>query len=77
MQQAKFSCKEEQFEFLSNYKDYGFKDKSALVRESLDLLRAKLEAQKLRESAELYAETYREDPELKVLTDCAAQGWPE
>lgn len=24
MQQAKFSCKEDQVEFLNNYKDYGF-----------------------------------------------------
>jgi Arc/MetJ-type ribon-helix-helix transcriptional regulator len=77
MQQAKFSCKEYQVEFLNNYKDYGFKDKSALIRESLNLLREKLEAQRLRESADLYAETYMEDSELKALTGSAAQGWPE
>ena len=77
MRQAKFSCQENQAEFLSNYKDYGFKDKSAMVRESLNLLREKLEAQRLRESADLYAETYMEDSELKVLTDSAVQGWPE
>jgi Arc/MetJ-type ribon-helix-helix transcriptional regulator len=77
MHQAKFSCKENQVEFLNNYKDYGFKDKSAMVRESLNLLREKLEAQKLRESADLYAETYRDDSELKALTDSAVQGWPE
>jgi Arc/MetJ-type ribon-helix-helix transcriptional regulator len=77
LQQAKFSCKENQVEFLNSYKDYGFKDKSALVRESLDLLREKLESQKLRESADLYAETYREDSELKALTDSAIRGWPE
>ena len=77
MRQAKFSCQENQAEFLSNYKNYGFKDKSAMVRESLNLLREKLEAQRLRESADLYAETYMEDSELKVLTDSAVQGWPE
>jgi hypothetical protein len=77
MQQAKFSCKENQVEFLNNYKDYGFKDKSAMVRESLNLLREKLESQKLRESADLYAEIYMEDSELKALTDSATQGWPE
>jgi hypothetical protein len=77
MQQAKFSCQENQVEFLSNYKNYGFKDKSAMVRESLNLLREKLEAQRLRESADLYAETYMEDSELKVLTDSAVLGWPE
>ena len=77
MQQAKFSCQENQVEFLNNYKDYGFKNKSAMVRESLNLLREKLESQKLMESADLYAETYMDDSELKVLTDSAAQGWPE
>ena len=77
MQQAKFSCQENQAEFLSNYKNYGFKDKSSMVRESLNLLREKLEAQRLRESADLYAETYLEDSELKALTDSAVQGWPE
>ena len=77
MRQTKFSCKENQVEFLNNYKDYGFKDKSAMVRESLNLLRDKLEAQRLRESAELYAETYMEDSEIKVLTDSAVLGWPE
>ena len=77
MRQAKFSCQENQAEFLSNYKNYGFKDKSSMVRESLNLLREKLEAQRLRESADLYAETYMEDSELKVLTDSAVQGWPE
>jgi len=77
MPQTKFSCNENQVEFLNNYKDYGFKDKSAMVRASLNLLREKLESQKLRESADLYAETYMEDSELKALTDSAAQGWPE
>ena len=77
MQQTKFSCEENQLEFLSNYKEYGFKDKSAMVRASLNLLYEKLEAQKLRESADLYAEIYSDDSELKILTDSAAQGWPE
>ena len=77
MRQAKFSCQENQVEFLSNYKSYGFKDKSAMVRESLNLLREKLEAQRLIQSADLYAETYMEDSEIKALTDSALQGWPE
>ncbi len=77
MQQAKFSCQENQVKFLNNYKDYGFKDKSAMVRESLNLLREKLEAQRLRESADLYAETYTDDSEIKALTNSALQGWPE
>ena len=77
MQQAKFSCQEDQLAFLSNYKEYGFKDKSAMVRASLKLLQENLESRQLRESADLYAEVYQDDSELKTLTDSAAQGWPE
>ncbi|MFH1977169.1 MAG: hypothetical protein ABIJ52_16725 [Pseudomonadota bacterium] len=77
MQQAKFSCNENQVEFLNNYKKYGFKDKSALVREALNRLKEEFESRKLKESADLYAETYMEDSDLKALTESAAQGWPE
>lgn len=77
MPQTKFSCKENQVEFLNNYKEYGFKDKSAMVREALNRLKEELESQELRESADLYAETYMEDSDLKALTESAAQGWPE
>jgi len=77
MQQTKFSCKENQVEFLNNYKEYGFKDKSDMVREALNRLKRELESQKLKESADLYAETYMEDSDLKELTESAAQDWPE
>lgn len=77
MQQAKFSCKENQVEFLNNYKEYGFKDKSDMVREALNRLKEELESRKLRESADLYAETYMQDSDLKALTESAAQDWPE
>ena len=77
MQQAKFSCNENQVEFLNNYKKYGFKDKSALDREALNRLKEEFESRKLKESADLYAETYMEDSDLKALTESAAQGWPE
>jgi hypothetical protein len=77
MLQAKFSCKEDQVTFLNSYKDYGFKDKSSMMREALNLLRKERNLQKLRQSADLYAETYDEDSELKELTATAARGWPE
>jgi hypothetical protein len=77
MLQAKFSCKEDQVAFLNSYKDYGFKDKSSMMREALNLLRKERNLQKLRQSADLYAETYDEDSELKELTATAARGWPE
>ena len=39
MQQAKFSCKENQVEFLNNYKEYGFKDKNRFIHQRKGLWR--------------------------------------
>jgi glycogen debranching enzyme len=75
--QAKFSIHEDQAVFLSSYKKHGFKDKSSMMREALNLLKKELESHKLRQSADLYAEIYCEDAELKPLTDAAVQEWPE
>jgi len=77
MMQAKFSCKEDQIAFLCHYKEYGFKDKSSMIREALNLLKKECELRTLRQSAELYAEVYDEDPDLRKLTDGTAHGWPE
>ena len=77
MPQQKFSVHETQAEFLSNYKVYGFKDKSSMVRKAIDQLQRKLELETLRESAELYSEIYSEDDNLKDLTQSAITGWPE
>jgi hypothetical protein len=77
MGQAKFSFRESQENFISCYKLYGYKDKSAMVRAALDLLQTALEKEKLKESAILYAETYAKDEDLKELTDSALAGWPE
>ena len=77
MQQIKLSVHEDQAVFLNNYKYQGFKDKSTMMREALNLLKEKRELQRLQQSADLYAETYDEDSDLRALTDSAAQGWPE
>ena len=75
--QSKFSLEDEQAEFVSQFSDYGFKDKSELVRTALMLLKQRLLEQQLIESAELYAEVYAEDKELQELADSAVEGWPE
>jgi hypothetical protein len=36
-----------------------------------------LELENLKKSAELYAEIYSEDNDLKELTETAISGWPE
>jgi hypothetical protein len=77
MQQAKFSVKESQAHFLNNFKAYGFKDKSALVRTAIDQFKNKLELESLKKSAELYSEIYSEKNNLKELTETAITGWPE
>ena len=58
MVQAKFSVKESQARFLSQYKEYGFKDKSSMLRAALDQLKKELYIANLKYSAELYSETY-------------------
>jgi hypothetical protein len=77
MLQAKFSLKESQARFLSRYKDYGFKDKSTMLRVAIDHFKKTLELKRLKASADLYAEAYSEDDDLKELTDVATTGWPE
>jgi Arc/MetJ-type ribon-helix-helix transcriptional regulator len=77
MQQTKISIKDDQAEFLENHKLYGYKDKSSMVREALECLKDEVERKSLRESADLYAEIYKNDSELKELTESAVSGWPE
>ena len=76
MRQAKFSITQSQIEFLNQYKQYGFKDKSSVVRLALQQLQEKLEREELKKSADLYAEVYAEDADLRELTEAAITGWP-
>lgn len=77
MVQAKFSLDNDQVRFLEQYKAFGFKTKSALIREALDHLRREIEAKSLRQSADFYAEVYQADDDLKTLTESALEDWPE
>ena len=56
---------------------YGFKDKSSVIRKALKQFRKELERKSLEKSADLYAEIYEQDSELKKLTESALSGWPE
>ena len=77
MLQAKYSIEEKQAHFLSNYKTYGFKDKSSMLRTALDHFMKEMELESLRKSADLYSEIYFNDDDLKELTETAVSGWPE
>ncbi|WP_295616565.1 hypothetical protein [Chamaesiphon sp. GL140_3_metabinner_50] len=77
MAQAKFTLEQSHIDFLEQFKDRGFKDKSTIVRLALDRLVKELEREELVRSADLYAELYKEDLELQQLTDAARVGWPQ
>lgn len=68
---------DEQIKFLSEHKNYGFKDISSIIALALENLRKEMERKSLEKSAILYAEVYEEDPEIKELTESAIPGWPE
>ena len=76
MIQAKFSLTDTQVQFLAQRKQYGFKDKSEVVRTALDRLHAELARQRLSESAEIYAEVYAKESETQEWTDAASSEWP-
>jgi hypothetical protein len=77
MLQAKFSLTKGQLEFVDRHKAWGFPDKSSLVREAIEQLRAKLARERLEESARLYAEVYTEDDDVCGLTEAALEDWPQ
>jgi hypothetical protein len=77
MPQAKFSLAPSHIEFLNQCEALGFPDKSALVREALDELKARLDRERLAESARLYAEVYAEEEDLRGLTEAGLEDWPQ
>ncbi len=77
MIQGKFSLDEEQARFVNRHGKYGFKDKSSLVRAALARFQEQLDRERLELSADLYAEVYEADSDLKDLTESALAGWPE
>jgi Arc/MetJ-type ribon-helix-helix transcriptional regulator len=77
MAQAKFTIEQSHIDFLEQFRDRGFKDKSEIVRLALDRLAQELETQELIQSTEAYAQLYQEDEELQQLTDVASLNWPK
>ena len=77
MVQAKFTVEEAQAQFLGHFKEYGFKDKSSMLRAALEYFKKAMELKELKKSADLYAELYSEDEDLQELTEAALPGWPE
>jgi Arc/MetJ-type ribon-helix-helix transcriptional regulator len=74
---TKVTLEQSQIDFLAQFKDLGFKDKSSVVRLALNRLQQEMERQELERSADLYAEVYGEDEELQELTAIAGADWQE
>ncbi len=77
MQQAKVTLSPLWVEFLNDYKRFGFKGKSSMVQVALQRMEEQLTLQQLQQSANLYAELYEEEAELRELTETAITGWPD
>ena len=51
--------------------------KSTMLRSAIDQFKKNLELEQLKQSADLYAEVYSEENDLKELSETALDGWPE
>ncbi len=72
MPQIKISLDDANADFVSNFRDYGYTSKSAIVDDAVRKLHQELRNKALLESAELYQQVYQSDLELQELTDSAA-----
>jgi hypothetical protein len=77
MAQAKFTLYQSHIDFLEQFKDWGFKDRSTVVRLALDRLAQELERSEIARSGDLYTELYEEDLELQQLTESACLCCPQ
>ena len=77
MIQTKISLEDKQNTFLNNYKLFGFKNRSSMIRVAINRLKEEFELEQLRKSADIYSEVYSEEKELRELTESALTGWPE
>lgn len=77
MLQTSFSVEESQASFLNDYRRHGFKDRSSMLRAAIDHFKRDLNRESLESSADLYAEIYSEDGDLRDLTEAGSSGWPE
>ena len=72
MPQIKVSLDDVNADFVSNFQEYGYSSKSAIVDDAVRRLHQELQNKALLESAELYQQVYQDDLELQELTDSAA-----
>lgn len=76
MKQVKVGLNESHVRLLEQFKRFGFKDKSEMVRFALDLYVKDMANRRLRESAALYAQVYEEDAETREWMKANTAEWP-
>jgi len=75
MKEKTFKLDDSTIKFLDRCQEYGFQEPSEVVIIALQKLQLVLEANKLQESATLYAEIYENDGELQELTEAGLEEW--
>ncbi len=75
MKEKTFKLDDSTIKFLDSCQEYGFQEPSEVVIIALQKLQLVLEANKLQESATLYAEIYENDGELQELTEAGLEEW--
>ena len=76
MYQVNLSLPDSQIEFLGRHRDYGFRDRSELVRRALECFQRQIELTELEDSANLYAQLYAEDPQSQEWVADSSKEWP-
>jgi len=69
MVQSKITLTDDLADFLSVYKEFGFKSKSDMIRDALERLKKDLVKRRLEESAMLYREIYENDEETQLWVE--------
>ncbi|MBF0243565.1 MAG: hypothetical protein HQK64_13960 [Desulfamplus sp.] len=75
MQNTKFSLTPSLSEFLSNYRLYGFKNRTAMIQTALLRFKKELELENLRQSADSYSESYDEDSDISQSVEQFLEKW--
>jgi metal-responsive CopG/Arc/MetJ family transcriptional regulator len=67
MTQVKVTLKPDLLEFIDNYRQFGYKSRTQIINDAIELLQQKLEEEDLIKSAQIYQEIYETDIELQAL----------
>ncbi|GEM_PF-3473447 len=75
MVQTKITLTEELKNFLAFHKELGYKNKSDMIREALEVLKQNIEQKQLEQSAQLYSEIYINDKDSREWLEDTITDW--